>query len=152
MGVNEHFFAWLDRLNSGDVKQGEGVLHRVRVVDGKTEESMCCLGVCSSMFAEDLGMSIGLSDSAYVYNSRAHYPDEDVLTYMGIPESHIQRKSMGYSVLVTLSDEEQSRIQDADWCMEKGKFGVDILNDNGFSFEEIAVLLRQEFAPETMQD
>lgn len=149
MAVNEHFHAWLERLRSGEVEQGTGYLHQSYVrSDGTQVNEMCCLGVCSALHADKLEIRVNTSDRAIRYNSMASYPEFRVLQFMGIPDSHIETKSVGYSVLVSIDEElMRNRINDFDyfWTVNEEKISVDILNDNGFSFAEIADLLEKEF-------
>lgn len=149
MAVNEHFHAWLERLRSGEVEQGPGYLHRSYVSDdGYQVNQMCCLGVCSALHADKLNMRVDTSESVVRYNDMASYPEKEVLTFMGIPDTHIEEKSLGFSVLVTIDEVlMKDRIADFGYFKEfdQDKISVDILNDNGFSFVEIADLLEKEF-------
>lgn len=150
MAVNEKFFQWLDKLKSGNIQQGVGSLHKVRV-DGEGNEVsyMCCLGVCSSMFADELGTKVRQEGMVFSYNNSVHYPNKDVLVHMGIPETHLIERVSGWSVLVSTPKDLDDRLG--------GKYhgdatiGVDVLNDNKYNHSEIAYLLRKEFAPETVE-
>lgn len=149
MAVNEHFHAWLERLRSGEVEQGPGYLHRTYLKDDDTlGEEMCCLGVCSALHAEQLSIRVDRSERVVRYDNMASYPDKGVLSFMGIPDSHIEKKSCGFSVLVSIDEElMKGRITDFEYFkdIDAEKISVDILNDNGFSFVEIANLLEKEF-------
>lgn len=149
MAVNEHFHAWLERLRSGEVEQGSGYLHRSYLNgDGNQVDQMCCLGVCSALHADKLNIKMNPFETVVRYNGMASYPEMNVLQFMGIPDSHIEEKSVGFSVLVSIDEElMKDRIADFDdfTDLNKDKISVDILNDNGFSFDEIADLLEKEF-------
>lgn len=149
MAVNEHFHAWLERLRSGEVEQGSGYLHQSYVRDDGTQvNEMCCLGVCSALHADKLKIHVETSERTVRYNNMASYPELRVLQFMGIPDSHIEEKSLGCSVLVSINDGlMENRITDFDYFKGRNeeKISVDILNDNGFSFAEIADLLEKEF-------
>lgn len=149
MAVNEHFHAWLERLRSGEVEQGSGYLHQSYVNNyGSQVDEMCCLGVCSALHADKLSTRVDKSVRVVRYNSMGSYPDINVLQFMGIPDSHIEEKSQGFSVLVSIDEELMSdRITDFDYFKDinQDKIPVDVLNDNGFTFNEIADLLEKEF-------
>lgn len=149
MAVNEHFHAWLERLRSGEVEQGSGYLHRSYLnEDGNQVDQMCCLGVCSALHADKLSTKVNRLETVVRYNGMGSYPEISVLQFMGIPDSHIEEKSVGFSVLVSIDEElMKHRIPDFDCLtdLNEDKISVDTLNDNGFSFDEIADLLEKEF-------
>jgi hypothetical protein len=150
MTVNEKFFQWLDKLESGEIQQGLGSLHRIHSnTNGEEVERMCCLGVCSSMFADDLSITVKREGTGVYYNDKAHYPTKDVLQHMGIPETHIVERSIGWSVDISTPKDIKARIGDD--YFDTGRVGVDVLNDNKYTHPEIAALLRAEFAPETVE-
>lgn len=152
MAVNEHFIEWLNALRSGKIEQGTGYLHQQQENhDGAVVDQMCCLGVCSFIHKDALGTAVDIREGKYTvrYSNRAQYPDRVVFDFMGIPESHITKMSLGHSVLVTADDElMMDRVSDYQYFVNRkggDKISVDILNDNGFSFNEIADLLEKEF-------
>jgi hypothetical protein len=154
MTVNQHFVAWLEELRSNKIQQGSGFLHRKYETGAGPSEEMCCLGVCSALHADKLSTLIRVYDTVVKYNNMGSYPEKEVLTFMGSPDSHIEAKVQGYSVLVSRDDDLMSnRITDYNYFKDinADKISVDILNDNGFSFAEIADLLEKEFLGDSQE-
>lgn len=139
---------WLKVLESGDIRQGRGELHTIN----QNTSSMCCLGVASDKFAAVCDVpvvQVHEYDSYYTvkYDNLTSYAPRKVMDHLGIPDDCLVLKSdNGWSILVTVTAEMQAKL--ADWSIFPevgGRIDVAVLNDNGFSFNDISALLRKEF-------
>lgn len=138
------FLEWMDALESDEVSQGKASLHVVT----NGVDYMCCLGVASHKFAETCELSVHveeLSDLDEVtYEGSSSYLPVKVANHLGIPESHWDfRGPETINIHVTITDEERDRMPS--YSRYSNSVGVANLNDNGFTFKEIAAILRREF-------
>ena len=140
---------WILELESGKTEQGH---HRLHTVDNGTDK-LCCLGVVSRQLVEPLDLAVsqldyGLGISKVSYNGVGGFAPFSVLNHIGIPPSHREDRDSGYTVLVSVDEAVAERLNEK-FGLEHWSLGelisVHLLNDNKFSFVEIAALLRKEF-------
>jgi hypothetical protein len=108
---------WLQALRSGEYKQGIGALHNV------AGNSYCCLGVLCDIYVKE-------------------HPDNDVrMTHDNGFESFFGEKDVVPTNIQLWAD-----IEDGNPDIEYDNVGITIaeLNDNGKTFEEIAILIEEQ--------
>lgn len=146
-GVNaEALDKFLDALESGNYRQGIGRLHTA--ADG----SMCCLGVATNV----LGPACGVVLQDVIKNDISrHYRWEEsfaqyhllmpppVTALLGIPPNFIERTDNGDILLVPCEEGDDEDNIDFYPRGDYNMVGVSSLNDNGYSFTEIARRIRQ---------
>jgi hypothetical protein len=144
------FMNWILELESGRTQQGESRLHTVR----NGQDHMCCLGVVTRQLVDPLGVEVAVSQtsdevSLVLYNDKGGFAPDGVLQHLGIPKTHLEDRGTGWTVLVHIDEEAAERLNTA-YSLPRYYAGgetvsVHMLNDNGFSFGEIAAFLRKEF-------
>lgn len=144
------FMNWVLELESGYTQQGRNRLH---TITPEKEESLCCLGVVSRQLAPELNLEVkierfNIDYQRVTYGKSASFVSRNILKHLGIPETHQDDQESGWSVLVSLDEEAADKLNQglSSVIYPVGeKISVHSLNDNGFSFVEIARLLRKEF-------
>lgn len=139
---------WVLELESGNTQQGHNRLHIIE----NGEDYMCCLGVVSRQLAEPLELEVrkdNWSDgiTRVFYQDKSGFPPKRVLAHLGIPDTHLEDRETGWTVLVALDESAAEKLTNSMVAhFSEGELvSVHTLNDSGFSFVEIAALLRKEF-------
>lgn len=122
---------WVDALRSGKYKQGKGYLHK--------DDCFCCLGVLCDLAEKEGLISHAVSDrtgwdgyqESITYEGVWDFLPKKVQTWAGLESNH---PNITYKVK-DRDDETEYEVTD----------GVSELNDNGFSFTEIADLLEEKY-------
>lgn len=151
-GVNaEALDKFLGALESGKYKQGQQRLHTA------VYNSMCCLGVATAELGPKCGVELLSLDTwnapvdisrNYIVSGtgRQYYllmPPE-VTQYLGIPEKFLAvGNAAGDTILVPREEEDEEHDFDFYTRDEEDMVAVSSLNDNGYSFTEIARRIRQ---------
>lgn len=152
-GVNaEALDKFLEALESGVYKQGQHRLHTA------SDDSMCCLGVATSVLGPECGVTIKTRESGDI--SR-YYWVEDVFKsyyllmppvvteYLGIPVEFLEPgNSAGDTILVPREEEDDELNFDFYTRGEVDMVAVSSLNDQGYSFTEIARRIRKALTKE----
>lgn len=156
-GVNaEALDKFLGALESGGYRQGEGRLHTV------SDGSMCCLGVATDVLGPECGVELldmdiltrrtEISRNYIVSATGKQYyllmPPE-VTAYLGIPEKFLDPDNpAGDTILVPREEEDDEH--DFDFYIREGVDMVPVssLNDQGYSFTEIARRIREALTKE----
>lgn len=134
---NEVKDLWVRALRSGEYQQGDGRL--VTFVEGQPK--FCCLGVLTDLYIkrnEDLVWSepeVSTRGICYSHADGQHLLLPDSVKYwagLRISDPHVS--------LLSLSEEQKERLKPAN---RMSLIALSVLNDQGFSFEEIAGLIEK---------
>lgn len=149
-GVNaEALDKFLEALESGEYRQGQQRLHTI------SDDSMCCLGVATSVLGPECGVVLrdvqprreNISHQYMVeQNGDVYYVlmPPAVTKYLGIPEKFLEPGNIaGDTILVPREEEDDGH--DFDFYIRNGAdmVAVSSLNDQGYSFTEIARRIRE---------
>jgi hypothetical protein len=134
--------AWLAELRSGKYRQGKGLL---RFYDKNwEEESLCCLGVASELCVQAGVLEAPTFDedeSAYDYIDTT--PDREDITAVVLPEA--VQKWLGFDPFVYDEDEgHEEYLVYVDDPRVNSEVSLSTLNDQGFTFEEIANIIEEQ--------
>lgn len=156
-GVNaEALDKFLGALESGKYVQGEGRLHT------SANNSMCCLGVATAELGPECGVQLldvdmrqmrtNISRNYIVADTGKQYyllmPPE-VTQYLGIPEQFlVLGNDAGDTILVPQEEEDDEHDFDFFTRDEVDMVAVSSLNDQGYSFTEIARRIREALTKE----
>jgi hypothetical protein len=147
-GVNaEALDKFLGALESGEYRQGQQRLHTV------SDGSMCCLGVATDVLGPECGVTLQTRASddisrKYLVSAtgKQYYllmPPE-VTEYLGIPEKFLEPgNTAGDTILVPREEEDDEHDFDFYTRGEVDMVAVSSLNDQGYSFTEIARRIRE---------
>lgn len=132
---------WVEALRSGKYQQTSGTLARKDPVTGTV--GYCCLGVLCEIAVEDQVIppkfeADGLlgETGRYVFGNDTAIPSTEVMTWAGETEAWT----------VSVPDEIEKRLNDADSGAVYGRAGLPSLNDDaGLTFPEIADLIEAEY-------
>lgn len=122
---------WIDALRSGKYKQGMGVLCGL-TTDGKKE--YCCLGVLADHFVSPNKVKFDSKAKDYGYDQEFSYLPSN------IKEALYLRSNAGEIDIKLLKEEWRLNIQP---FMDGTKATLAMLNDEGFTFTEIADLIEE---------
>lgn len=132
----ENLRKWVDALRSGEYKQGVGLLHRTKTVDGK--DKFCCLGV-ACVVAMQNGVELTTKELA---GDSPSYPGHRIQydeTYTTLP--YKVREWFGFTVLTAGVRNPEFEIN----YPVVGKVGFAYLNDDlDLSFNQIADLIEEQ--------
>lgn len=137
---------WLDALRSGKYKQGSEVLHRN---DPTGEERFCCLGVlCDIAVKHNVVLRATEERSDGGHNVGFAYGDEEAVTglpkevikWAGFPTEIDDRET--WTCFTDLGDPSLA-VKDYDGVARNRH--VSFLNDSGWTFGEIALLIEEQF-------
>ena len=120
---------WIDALLSGEYQQGQGYLHQIR--DG--ESQFCCLGVlCDLALKNGVSLHVSQRDEWVTeFNNSSESLPEAVMEWSGMTSVN---GGFHYTVSHRWEDLD-GFIHDEQEEMEQS---LAELNDNGYTFEEIA--------------
>lgn len=110
---------WVKALRSGSYIQGKNYLHQRIRENEKEVEKFCCLGVLCEIVKEKLNLGVSLHYGAYFYDEEKHYLPKKVL------ENLFQNEEIHLKV-------------------EERFYRPAVLNDNGFTFSQIADLIEEQ--------
>lgn len=151
-GVNaEALDKFLEALESGRYQQGNGRLHAI------ANDKMCCLGVATSVLGSECGVVLrdiapdrrreNLSHQYLVEESGDIYyllMPPAVTKHLGIPAEFLDPGNAGGdTILVPREEEDDEHGFDFYTRGEVDMVAVSSLNDQGYSFTEIARRIRQ---------
>lgn len=133
---------WVEELRKGDRKQARGALH---VINEDGSESFCCLGVL-----EDILVRKGLEQRVFVAGDPEGIGAEklDQYGYYGIDDSQLGNETG----VLTKSAQAALGIEvgnpDVELADGDGVASLAELNDEGYTFEQIADLIEKTFVEE----
>lgn len=151
-GINtEALDKFLEALESGKYQQGEGRLHTA------PNDSMCCLGVATAELGPECGVKLMNMDAntmlteisrhyVVLATGRQYYllMPPQVTQYLGIPAEFLELgNEAGDTILVPREDGDDDHDFDFYTRGELDLVAVSSLNDQGYSFTEIARRIRE---------
>jgi len=119
---------WIEKLKSGEYKQGKDMLHN------RFENTFCCLGVLCDMYSKEKGVPwnnlIHNSPESFMYNSE-HYLPEKVIEWAGFDVEE-EKKLIDHQYIYSSASVEELVEKTPNEC------SLPQLNDGGKDFKYIS--------------
>ena len=136
--INEKQEQWLSALESGDYQQGQANLRNA-------DFEYCCLGVLCDLVSDMEWVISEPKLDHYTFRNESIFPPPQIANRFGL-----QQRDGSFRIARIRDKEDRDKIQRT-WgklttpasAQEKHTASLSMLNDNGWTFEEIADLVRR---------
>jgi hypothetical protein len=135
---------WADALESGKYDQGRSCLER-RSAQPSDDDGFCCLGVLCALAVEDGVAERKLVQGSIFFGSPAEHENRTYGTSFP-PESVLEWAGLGNENPVFDVDiPETCEIKDCGGHSTSSAAAAELNDDKGFTFEQIAALIREQY-------